>query len=69
MFTKIRNKTRMSTPATLIQNSFGSPSYGNQRTKREKRNPNWKEVKLSLLADDLKEKLWKQSHLSLQQKE
>ena len=28
---KIRNKTRMSTVATFIQHSFGSPSHGNQR--------------------------------------
>ena len=39
---KIRIKTRMSTLATFIQHSFGSPSYGNQRRKRNKRNPNWK---------------------------
>ena len=39
---KIRIKTRMSTLATFIQQSFGSPSYGNQRRKRNKRNPNWK---------------------------
>ena len=28
---KIRNKTRMSTLATIIQHSVGSPSHGNQR--------------------------------------
>ena len=39
---KIRNKTRMSIIATFIQHSFGSPSHGNQRIKRNKRNPNWK---------------------------
>ena len=39
-FTRIRNKTRMSTLATLIQHSFGSLSHGNQRRKRNKRNPN-----------------------------
>ena len=34
--------------------SFESPSHGNQRRKRNKRNPNWKEeVKLSLFADDM----------------
>ena len=39
----------MSTLTTFIQRSFGS-----QRRKRNKRNPNWKkEVKLSLFADDL----------------
>ena len=44
----------MSTLATVIQHSFGSPSDGNQRRKRNKRNSNWKrEVKLSLFADDM----------------
>ena len=37
---KIRNKTRMSTLTTIIQHSFGSPSHGNQRRKRNKRNTN-----------------------------
>ena len=40
--TKIQNKTRMSTLATFIRHSFGSPIHGNQRRKRNKRNPNWK---------------------------
>ena len=35
---KIRNKTRVSTLTTVIQHSFGSPSYSNQRIKRNKRN-------------------------------
>ena len=39
---KIRNQTRVSTLATIIQHSSGSPSYGNQRRKRNKRNPDWK---------------------------
>ena len=39
---KVRNKTRMSTLTTFIQNRFGSPSYCNQRRKRSKGNPNWK---------------------------
>ena len=39
---KIRNKTRMSILATCIQHSFGSPSHGNQRRIRNKRNTNWK---------------------------
>ena len=43
----------MSTLAIFIWHSFGSPSYGNQGRKRNKRNPNWKEVKLSLFADDI----------------
>ena len=33
---KIRNTTKMSTLATIIQHSFGSPSHGNQRRKRKK---------------------------------
>ena len=43
--TKIRNKTRMSTFTTTIQQSSGSPSHSNQRRKRNKRNPNWKRSK------------------------
>ena len=31
---KIRNKTRVSTFTTVTQHSFGSPSYSNQRRKR-----------------------------------
>ena len=33
-------KTRMSTLASFIQHSFGSPSHSIQRSKRNKRNPN-----------------------------
>ena len=44
----------MSTFTTIIQRSSESPSYSNQRRKRNKRNPDWKEeVKPSLLADDI----------------
>ena len=44
----------MSNLATVIKHSFGSPSQGNQRRKRNKRNTNGKkEVKLSLFADDM----------------
>ena len=43
----------MSTFTVIIQHSSGSPSYTNQKRKRNKRNPNQKEVKLSLLADDI----------------
>ena len=51
---KIRNKTWASTFTTIIQHSSGSPSYSNQRRKRNKRNPDWKRrVKLSLFADDM----------------
>ena len=39
---KIRNKTRVPPLTTTIQPSFGSPSYSNQRRKRNKRNPDWK---------------------------
>ena len=35
---KIRSKTRVSSLTTIIQHSFGSPSCGNQRTKRNKSN-------------------------------
>ena len=37
----------------LLFNSFGSPSYGNQRKKEIKGIQNGKEVELSLLADDM----------------
>ena len=43
----------MSTLVTFIWHSFGSPSYGNHGRKRNKMNPHWKEVKLSLFADDI----------------
>ena len=43
----------MSTLATLIQHSFGSPSHGNQRRKRNKRNTNWKRRTKSVTADDM----------------
>ena len=50
---KMRNKKKVSTFTTIIQHSSGSPSYSNQRRKRNKRNPDWKRrVKLSLFADD-----------------
>ena len=50
---KIRNKTRMSTFTTIIQHSFGRPSYSNQRRKRSKRIQIRKEIKLSLFADNM----------------
>ena len=44
----------MSTLTTIIQHSFGSPSYGNQRRKEVKGIQIAKEeVKLSLFADDM----------------
>ena len=39
----MRNKPRMSTLAISIQHNFGSASHDNQRKKRNKMNPNWKE--------------------------
>ena len=42
----------MSTYVTIIQHRPGSPSYSNQRRKRNKRNPD-EEVKLSLFADEM----------------
>ena len=42
---KIRNKTRISTPPTFIQHSYGSPSHSNQRRQVNKMNPNWKRSK------------------------
>ena len=49
----IRNKTRVSTFTTTIQHNSGSPSYSNQKRKRNKRIQIGKEVKLSLFADDM----------------
>ena len=44
----------MSTFVTIIQHSSGSPSYSNQRRKRNTRNPDRKEeVKLSQFDDDM----------------
>ena len=44
----------MSSLTTIIQHSFGSPSHGNQRRKRNKRIQIGKEeVKLSLFVDDM----------------
>ena len=50
---KIRTKTRVPTFTTVIQHSSGSPSYNNQRRKRNKRIHITKEVKLSPFADDM----------------
>ena len=41
-FSKIRNKIRVPSLATIIQHSFGSPSHNNQRRKRNKKNLYWK---------------------------
>ena len=54
IFPKVRNKTRVPTLTTTIQHNFVSFSHSNQRRKRNKRNPDWKEkVKLPLFADDM----------------
>ena len=51
---KIGNKTRVSTFATIIQHSPGSPSYSNQRIKKiNKRNPGQKRRSKVLTADDM----------------
>ena len=50
---KVRNKTRVSTFTTIIQHSSGSPSYSNQRRKRNKRNPDKKRSSEILFADDM----------------
>ena len=47
---KIRNKTRVSTIATIIQHSSRSPSYSSQRRKRNKRNPDWKIIKIATVC-------------------
>ena len=48
-----RSETRqVSTFTTITQHSFRSPSYNNQRRKRNKRNPDWKKSK-TLCADDM----------------
>ena len=43
----------MSTLATLIQHSFGSPSHSNQRRKKKGTQIGKEEVKLSLFANDI----------------
>ena len=43
----------MPTLTTIIQPSFESPSHGNQRRKKKKMNPDIKEVKFLLFADDM----------------
>ena len=43
-----RNNTRMSTFTAIIQHSSGSPSYSNQRRKRNKSNPDRKRRSKSL---------------------
>ena len=43
----------MSTLITIIQHSIGSPSHGNLRRKRNKRNTNWKRRSKTVTADDM----------------
>ena len=52
---KLRNKTRVPTPTTIIQHHFGSPSQSNQRIKKKKKgiHTGKEEVKFSLFADDM----------------
>lgn len=50
---KIRNKTKASTLTTSTQNSIRSSSLNNLTRKRNKSHLSWKEVKLSLHADDI----------------
>ena len=50
----LKSGTRQGCPLTTpIQHSIGSPSHSYQRRKRNKGDPNWKRVKLSLFADDM----------------
>ena len=41
----LRSGTTQGCSLYIIQHSFGSPSYSNQRRKRNKRNPDWKRSK------------------------
>jgi len=43
----------VSTFPTIIQHSSGSPSYSNQRRKRNKKNPDQKRRSKALFADDM----------------
>ena len=47
---KIKKKTRTPTHTTFVQHSIGSPGHINKARKRNKNNPHWNEVKLSLLG-------------------
>ena len=49
----IRNIIRLSILITIIQHSFGSPIWDNQRIKEIKGIQTGQEVKLSLSADDM----------------
>ena len=43
----------MPTLTTIIQHSFGNPSYSNQRRKRNKKNLDWKRRSKTLFADGM----------------
>ena len=48
------NKTRVSSFTTIIQHNSESPSYSNQRRKRNKQNPDWKRRSKALtVLDDM----------------
>ena len=47
------NKTRVSTFITFIQHNSGSPSYSNQRRKRNKRSPDQKRRSKALTVNDM----------------
>ena len=49
----LRLGTRMPTLATVIQHSFASPSYANQKIKTNKRNPDQKRRNKALTVDDM----------------
>ena len=51
-FSKIRHKTRVPTFVAFTKQSISSPSWISYTGKRNKRQQNWKEVKLSLFAGD-----------------
>ena len=42
-----------STLSTIMQQCFESPSHGNQRRKRDKRNPNWKSNAVTVCRHDI----------------
>ena len=49
----LRSGTSVSTFTIIIQHSSGSPSYSNQKRKRNKRNPNQKRRSKALFANDM----------------
>jgi hypothetical protein len=54
IFSKVKNKTRVSIISTCIQYSLGIPSQHNKTGRRNKRNTNWKgNSQTTLFADDM----------------